>query len=417
MTSTPLKTKFKTKLDAQPLDKSPASGKFSPEITLLLACSRTNITPELATEIKSLAQSPLDWQLLFDLGNRHQLIPLVYYNLAAICKEDVPPDTMSLMRNIYAYKAQTNLFITSELIKIHRLFQQHSITAIPFKGMTLAMTAYKNLSFRDSCDLDILIEKEDVGRATELLESIGYEMAGYIAQVKDNPELRYGSFLQSEANQKGYDFINPNNKIAIDLQWSLTEKAKSRYFNLSFEQLSQNTSEVVIADNKLPQFAPEVMVLYLCFHGSKHCWQSLKWICDLSEFIGSHPELDWQQIQQQAQELKLTTMLHLGLLLARDFYQTEIPPSLLQGISTNSRAQKLFQQVRQLIFARCFTQWEDYAFLLNITDSNRGKLRFLTALLFTPTAKEWDALKLPKSLFALYYLIRPYRLLREYLLK
>ena len=405
MTDTLLKTDLKTKLRSQP------------EIELLLACSRTKIAPQLAEEITSLAKSELDWQLLFDLANRHQLIPLVYHNLSAICKEAVPKDIMTSMRGIFAYKAQRNLFVTSELIKIYRLFQQHNILAIPFKGMTLAMTAYQNLSFRDSCDIDILISKQDFPQATQLLLEIGYEMTGYIAKVKDNSHLRYGSFLQSEDNQKGYDFINPVNKIAIDLQWSVAEKAKSRYFNLNFEQLSQNTTEVTLADNKLPQFAPEVMVLYLCFHGSKHCWQSLKWVCDLSEFIGSHPDLDWQRIQQQAKQLKLTTMLHLGLLLAHNFYQTAIPPALLEAIARNSRANSLFQQVRQLIFDRRFTQFEDYAFIFNLTDSRRGKLYFLSTLLFTPTAKEWDAVKLPKYLFPLYYLIRPYRLTREYLSK
>ena len=402
MTDTLLKTDFKTELGWQP------------EIELLLACSRTKIAPELAEKIKSLAKSELDWQLLFDLGNRHQLVPLLYHNLSAICREAVPKDILTSMRGIFAYKAQRNLFITCELIKIYRLFEQNNILAIPFKGMTLAMTAYQNLSFRDSCDIDILISKKDFAKATQLLEKIGYEMAGYIAKVKDNPEVRYGSFLQSEDNQKGYDFVNPVNKIAVDLQWSVAEKAKMRYFNLNFEQLTQHTTEVVLAGVKMPQFMPEVMVLYLCFHGSKHCWQSLKWVCDLSQFISSHPDLDWQRIQQQAKQLKVTTMLHLGLLLAHNFYQTDIPPALLEAIAKNSRANMLFQQVRQLIFARRFTQFEDYAFVFNLTDSRRGKLFFLSRLLFTPTNKEWDAVKLPKYLFSLYYLIRPYRLMKEY---
>ena len=405
MTSTILKTDLETQLRSQP------------EVDLLLACSRTKVDLELAEEIKSLAKSELNWQLLFDLANRHQLTPLVYHNLSNICKEAVPEDVFASMRSIYAYKAQRNLFITSELIKIHRLFQQHNILAIPFKGMTLAMTAYGNLAFRDSCDIDILISKKDFPKATKLLEEMGYEMAGYIAQVKDNPELRYGSFLQSESCQKGYDFVHPVKKIAIDLQWSVVEKAKRRYFALNFEQLSQNTTEVVLADNKLPQFAPEVMVLYLCFHGSKHCWQSLKWVCDLSEFIGSHPDLDWQQIQQQAKQLKLTTMLHLGLLLVHNLYQTDVPPALLDASSKNSRANSLFHQVRQLIFDRQFSTTEDYAFVFNLTDSKRGKLYFLGELLFTPSYKEWSAIKLPKSLFPLYYLIRSYRLLRKYLIK
>ena len=108
------------------------------------------------------------------------------------------------------------------------------------------------------------------------------------------------------------------------------------------------------------------MVLYLCFHGSKHCWQSLKWICDLAEFINSHPQLDWQQIELQASKLKLTTMLHLGLLLARDFYQTEVPERLAIAIEKNQRAYSLYERVSQRIFVRRFTQWEDYVFIFKM---------------------------------------------------
>lgn len=293
MTNTLLKTNLNTKERSQP------------EIELLLACSRTRVSPELAARIKELVQQDLDWQRLFDLGSRHQLIPLIYHNLSRICRDAVPAESLALMQNIFAYKARTNLFITSELIRICRLFAQNDIFAIPFKGMTLAMTAYRNLTFRDSCDIDILISKQDFPLATKLLEDSGYETIGYINQVKDNPDLRYGSFLQSEANQKGYDFYNPTKKIAIDLQWSVTVEVQSRYFAVDFEQFKQNATEVKLAGNKLPQFAPEMMVLYLCFHGSKHCWQSLKWVCDLAEFITSHPDLDWQAIEQQAIQLKL----------------------------------------------------------------------------------------------------------------
>ena len=388
------------------------------EIELLLACSRTNITPKLKEKIQNLVRDRrLDWQGFIELASRHQVISLVYHNLAAICRDWVPAEYMAMMRGIYVHNTQKNLFITQELIRICRLFQQNNIFAIPFKGMTLAMTAYKNLTFRDSCDIDLLISKKDFPLATELLLDSGYEMAGYIAAVENNPDLRYGSYLQSENNQKGYDFVHRTKNIAIDLQWSLTEKAKSRYFNLSFEQLKNSASEILLADTKLAQFAPETMILYLCFHGSKHCWQSLKWICDLAEFINSHPQLDWQQIELQARKLKLTTMLHLGLLLARNFYQTEVPERLAIAIDKNERAYSLYKPVSQRIFVRRFTQWEDYVFLFKITDSRLGKLKFLNGLLFTPTAKERDVIELPKALFPLYYLIRPYRLTKELLTK
>lgn len=384
------------------------------EIELLLACSRTNVPFELKARIQELVQQEIDWKYLIELASLHQLISLVYYNLTAICKDAVPPEYLATMRQVYVHNTQKNMAIAGELVKINRLFQANQIFAIPFKGITLAMSAYKNLAFRDSCDIDILIGKRDFPLATKLLLNAGYEMTGYIATVKDNLEIRYGSFLQSENNQKGYDFIHRQKRIAIDLQWSLVEQAKSHYFNLDFEQLKAETGEVFLVGCKLPQFGSETMVLYLCFHGSKHCWQSLKWICDLAEFINAHPELDWQKIEEKARVLKLTTMLHLGMLLAHNFYQTTIPTFLLSAANKNIRARSLFKQVGEMVFIRRFTQWEDYRFVFQITDSKRGKIKFLRKLLFTPTTKDWDTIRLPKSLFPLYYLIRPYRLTKVF---
>lgn len=391
------------------------SCKFDqPEIELLLACSRTQLAPRLKTRIKFLVQQNIDWQHFVQLAAQHQVTSLIYHNLATTCSDAIPLNIKTYLHQQFQINAQRNLFTTSELIKIYKLFQVNNIFVIPFKGTTLATIAYKNLAFRSSCDIDLLIDKKNILLATKLLKSLGYEVTKSAATVKNNPDLRYGPFLQSEPNQKGYDFINRDKIIAIDLQWSLTTKAQHHYFSLDFEQIQKKLAEVSLAGIKLPQFAPETMLLFLCFHGSKHCWQSLKWVCDLAEFIGAHPKLDWQAIEVQAHEMKLTTMLHLSMFLVNDLYGTKIPENLSLAMSKKTRAYSLFKQVRALIFTRRFTQWEDYIFMFNITDSWLGKSKFLSSLIFTPTMKEFHFITLPKYLFPLYYVIRPYRLFSSY---
>src|SRR5687767_3518722 len=41
------------------------------EIQLLLACARTNLNPEIATQIKSLVQQGLDWKYVFKKANEN----------------------------------------------------------------------------------------------------------------------------------------------------------------------------------------------------------------------------------------------------------------------------------------------------------------------------------------------------------
>jgi hypothetical protein len=384
------------------------------EIELLICCTRTQITEEIQRRIEFLVQQEINWEYLIQLASRHQVTSLLYHNLNYICSEAVPSATLNYLRGCFQINTQRNLLITSELIKILKLFQDNNIYAIPFKGMTLAISAYRNLAFRQSGDLDILVEKNDLIKAKKLLDYIGYESTGYLMQIEKNNLLNQGNFLQAEINQKGYDLIHKEKKIAIDLQWSVTARYKFQYFPLRFKDLQKNPSYIAIAGKKIPQFSSENMLLYLCFHGSKHCWQSLKWICDLNEFICANPNLDWQKVETQAKETNCETMLLLGLFLVRDFFSTPLPESLSAKLKKGTKAYSLYQQVCNLIFERPFTQLEDYVFIFKITDSWRGKWQFFSSLIFLPTAKEWEFLPLPKSLFFLYYLIRPFRLVLDY---
>lgn len=391
------------------------SCKFDqPEIELLLACSRTQLTPQLERRIEFLVQQNIDWQYLIQLASQHKVTSLIYHNLAATCSDTIPSEIKTYLHHTFQINAQRNLFSTSELIKIYKLFQENNIFVIPFKGMTLATVAYKNLAFRIFCDIDLLIDKKNILQATKLLKTLGYETIECATIAQNNSDLRYGPFLESEPNQKGYDLINREKNVVIELQWSLAQKDKYHYFSLDFEKLQNNLAEVSLGGIKLPQFAPETMLLYLCFHGSKHCWHSLKWVCDLAEFIGTHPELDWQAIEVQAHEMKLTTMLHLSMFLVNDLYGTQIPENLSLAMSEKTRAYSLFKQVQRLIFTRRFTKWENYIFMFKITDNWLGKLKFLSSLIFTPTMKEFHFITLPKYLFPLYYVIRPYRLFLSY---
>ncbi|NJO96419.1 MAG: nucleotidyltransferase family protein [Pleurocapsa sp. CRU_1_2] len=214
---------------------------------------------------------------------------------------------------------------------------------------------------------------------------------------------------------KGYDLIHETKNIAIDLQWSLTEKRKSKYFAIDLQSLKNNLTYITIGGRQISQFSNEHMLLFLCFHGSKHCWQSLRWICDVAEFIQAPPNLDWQKIEMQSKKLKCQTMLWLTLFLVSDLLKTPLPNDLLVKMQTKHRAYLGAQKVYKLVFSRNFTQWEDYLFIFSIADSWQGKYQFLTSLLFTPTEKEWKFLQLPNSLTFLYYFIRPFRLIKEYL--
>jgi hypothetical protein len=385
-----------------------------PEIELLLCCARTKVNSKTAAQIKTLVEQEINWNYLLEIASAHELIALLYHNLNTICPEVVPPAILNQLKNYFETTAQKNLLITAELLKILNLFKTNNIVAIPFKGATLAAFIYGNLAFRQFCDLDILVDERDVPKITELLVSIGYQLPAPLDAAKEQSYFQYKQFLESKEFQKKYDFIHGKKKIAIDLQWSLTENRISRFFPVDLKHFQKNAKLVSLGGVEVLQFSSEDMLLYLCFHGSKHCWTSLKWICDVAELIQSQPEINWERVQQQARKWGCDRMLYLGLLLARDLLEINLPEQLNQTIETDKISKVLAEQVKKNLFVKQLTETEKYLFIFRSRKGLLDKFHYLFHILFTPTAKEWHFLPLPQSLSFLYYFIRPLRLLLEY---
>jgi len=146
-----------------------------PEIELLLCCCRTQVDAATTSTIKTLIQSSINWNYLIQTATRHKVVPLLYQNLNNTCPEAVPHAILNQLKNHFNTNAMSNKFMTTELLKLLNLFQNHNIPAIPFKGPVLAATAYGNLALRQFCDLDILVQKQNVLKVKDLLVSQGYQ--------------------------------------------------------------------------------------------------------------------------------------------------------------------------------------------------------------------------------------------------
>jgi hypothetical protein len=397
----------------------PETSKFlksnKPEIELLLACARSQVNDITKNKINFLIKQDINWKVLIEIAHKHGLIPLLFDNLNKLCRQSVPQDIFSDLEQYFQAHVRRNLLLTSELLKILELFTANNIQAISFKGPTLAIYAYGNLVIRQFCDLDILVQKQDISKITELLISLGYKLPSSLAEVEEKPYLQYQNFLESKQIQRKYDFIHSQKKIAIDLQWYITEKRLNSFFSLDFQHLKSNSQLISLAGSQVVQFSLENLLLYLCFHGSKHCWSELKWVCDVAELIQNHPEIDWQKVEEQAKKINCERMLYLGLWLAYDLLQADIPESIIASIRQNQTVQWLAQQSQISIFEQPLKEINKYIFIANLKNSMFIQFAYLTTMLLTPTAKEWEYLKLPKSLRLLYFFIRPYRLFVNYI--
>lgn len=372
------------------------------EIQLLQCCSRTYIDPQTVDRIKKLLQEEdLDWTYLIQTGCQHCVIPLLYFSINNTCSEAVPLSIISQLRQDFHANFVQNIFFTKKLLKILDLFAANNIRAIPFKGPVLAVSVYGNLAFRQFCDLDILVHKQDIRKAKELLISQGYRLTSEL-------------FWQNE-------FVSQDGRFNIDLHRAITPRYFS--FSLDFDGLWERLQPVSLTGKTVPNLSPEDLLLILCVYLVRDCWQKqerLIQICDIAELLRAFEGLDWRWIIEQATRLGSKRILFLGLLLAHNLLEAELPEEILQRIQADSVVKSLAAQVREWLF--CETDTSNFGldrklFYVKVRERLQDIIPHFPYFLdywITPSQTDCDFFPLPDYLSFLYYLVRQIRLIGQY---
>ena len=378
------------------------------EIELLLCCARTRLDSDTIKKIDSLVQREIDWEILVQSALIHRVMPLLYQNLQKTCPQAVPRDTLEKLRTYFLTNTGRNLAFTTKLLELIKLFKENGITAIPFKGPVLAEFVYGDLALRQFADLDILIYRDDVLNAYQLLLSKGYrpEVSLNAEQVK--------AYLKTEYSLAAAD---KDSKVIVELHWEVT----GRYTGYSFDRdhLENRLETVTLSGKKMRQFPAEDLLVYLCIHGSKDSWNNLDSICCVAELIHSRPDIKWDHVAHLAGEIHCRRMLYLGLFLAHHLLDAELPTHILEKIDTDPVITKMTANITKTLFVQpdrsnpSQVNSDFSMFHLDIKDRNQDKLRHVLNILFLPSRQDWRYFSLPANLSFLYYPLRPLRLAWE----
>jgi hypothetical protein len=377
----------------------------SPDIDLLLLCSRTSLGPRQEEKIAALLGTEIDWDRLIGWAQRHGTFPLLYLNLKKVRPGLVPSAIMGRLRKLFLLCAGQNLILTQELMKILEHFDAAKIPALPFKGPTLAAALYGDLALRPFCDLDILVPKADVSRAKNLLVSEGYEWEAGTNECQD------AAFRKADL---GYMLRGKSKRVLVEIDWEITPREFPVTLDLAL--LWERLEEIPFQGRKVSALSPEDLLLTLALHGGKHQWERLIWVCDLAELARVYP-LDFDCLAARARELRCERLLWLGLGLAHDLLEAPWPPEILHRVKDDPRVQSQVRSIGQRLFEPPDASGGAFgltSFYLQMCNNLRDQVRFCFRLIFTPTTGDWESLPLPPRLFFLYYLIHPFRLLGKY---
>lgn len=163
---------------------------------------------------------------------------------------------------------------------------------------------------------------------------------------------------------------------------------------------------------KVPDMSPENNLIVLCTHGSKHVWSRLSWICDVAQLLASSPDLDWKEVTSEVKKAGLGRTLALGILLAHRVAGATVPQTILRRFEADTTVRLLAQHIQENLFdAPGSTPPGLIPYNIQLLDFHDRLGLLLSTDLLRLSEKDLAAFPLPKSLHALYYLIRPFRIL------
>ena len=377
------------------------------EDQILICIARRSLDDATAVRLLALVRRDIDWEYLIGKARRHCLIPLLYHHVNSVCREAVPLQAMAQLREENQENTQSNLFLTAELLKILDLLAANGIQAIPFKGPTLALSAYGDVGLRQFGDLDILVHKQDVPAVRKLLVDRGFEPKFKLTAVQEAALLRYDYV---------YDFGRTEpTRLWVEIHWGIV--ARYFCFDFDFARVWDRLESITIGGQQLPTLSPEDLLLILCVHGSRHLWNRLAWISDIASLIELRKDINWQRVISDAAALGSERMLLLGLFLAGKLLAAPIPEEVWKTVQADPAVQSLADLVERRLFLEPDASpgvFEKGLLHLRMKERKRDRVKSCVRLVATSTVYDWMFLPLPDWLFFLYYPLRPFRLAGKY---
>jgi hypothetical protein len=376
---------------------------------IILCCKKEmnnndiNTIRAMVTDIKNLQEISILEEIpilekLSMLAYTHGVYPLLYQTFLEYASDLIDQEMKDAMTYWFQSIKTTNEMMTKELIDLTKLLEEHDIAVLSFKGPLLAEMAYGDISFRQYRDLDILVHRDQVYEAGALLTNNNYVS-----------EMSLTLFKQQEILDSHEDLAlySKNNPVMLEIHWQLFLKMHQIKFEA--EEIWKSPYSCNIQNHQINTLQPELLLPYLCAHGSKHQWERIEWLVDIDRLIRSDIEMNWNKITYIAKQSHTMTQLLLGLSLANELFHTP----MIKKIKDQFKEKKIISLKNQiLLFLKEGIKPRHYFFHLHLQDSFQDKCLYTWYRFGRPSPYDIRRLTLPTYLSFIYYFIKFYRVLK-----
>ncbi len=256
---------------------------------------------------------------------RHAITPYLYHRLKAVRPNIIlHPETEQRMKEAYLQSASRNVRLFHELGIVLKALKEKGVPVIVLKGGHLAELVYGSIALRSMGDVDLLVKKQALHAAADVLVRLGYET--------DRP-CRIETY---EDVAKHLPPFTHKNGLSIEIHQSII--FLDAPFQIEVNRLWQNSETARIAGIDAQVLAPEDLLVYLCLHASyQHRFSfGLRALCDIIETLRNMKDRTAvEEMINRAREWKAVRCVSLTLSVTRQLLGCDLTEAMLLSIGQN----------------------------------------------------------------------------------
>ncbi|MGC2445839.1 hypothetical protein, partial [Candidatus Binatus sp.] len=146
-------------------------------------------------------------------------------------------------------------------------------------------------------------------------------------------------------------------------------------------------------------------------------WVQLGAICDVAETLRARPAIDLMAILDEATTLGSRRMFLTSMLLAHELAGAPRPDELVAVARNDRNVSAIARRVASGLFrgaGRAATPFDPWAVPIRSIEGTGAQIYYVVQRTLAPTMGDYELIPLPRPLFPLYWLIRPFRMAAQY---
>ena len=250
----------------------------------------------------------VNWQSILQLSNIHKVLPLVYealYKSEEFKKTD--EDFQKYLKTTSMQIIYNQIQRSERFLQLYEEFNKKGLKILVFKGIILR-ELYPIPDERISGDEDLLIKKEDLKKAEEILKS------------KDMDRI-----LSQEEEEDVYHYFCKKTGLHLELHTGLFGNSSEIYKKMekTFQGVFDDSEKVIINNVTINTFSLDKHFLYVICHAMKHFVSSgigIRQICDIVMYINKYyDKINWNYIWQEVSNFGYETLFVNFLQIGIDY--------------------------------------------------------------------------------------------------